>query len=401
MEVRAPVARDHALDIIRGVCIVMMTFGHLAPGTAPTRLLHVVLWVDGASGFVLLSGLVLGMVQHSRLARGGMAGAEKALARRIGVLYVAHVCLTLLALTVGTLGRAEAAWLPAAADEGGVVRAILRTLLLQVNAPYLDILSLYVVLLALAMVALPLLVRGHVLALGAASLALYVVAQLNPAVTTLPGTGGVPGYFDWGTWQLLFLSGFVAGYYWRSADLARRLTSPRAVVAAVATAAVIYAVCIPLIHLDAAPAARDVAVRLVEKTTSGPFWITLAWVAFVVAYWLLGKLLGVVDPRRLSVLSAIGRRSLDCYIVLSVLVILVPAVTGRVITGTPTIALAVLALVAMRVWVAIREWMLRRGRADAPGSPAVPITSGDVPPTARRRRRGPGTQPPERPGART
>ena len=382
MRSRTAAPRDHALDVIRGVCIVMMTFGHLAPGTVPTRVLHPAPWVDGASGFVLLSGLVLGMVQRGRLARGGLAGAEKALARRIGVLYAAHVCITSLALVVGTAGWAEASWLPDAAHEGGVGSAVVKALLLQVNPPYLNILSLYVVLLALAMLALPLLVRGHVKTLCAASVALYAVAQLAPAATTLPGTDGNPGYFAWGAWQLLFLSGFVAGYYWKSADLARRLRSPRVVATAVCSAAVIYAVCLPVVYLDVWPAAHGVAVRFVEKTTAGPGAIILAWVAFVVAYWVLGTIRsGGLD--RLSALSAIGRRSLDCYIVLSLLVILVPAATGRIVVGTPAIVLAVVALAAMRTWVAIRDRVARRAgpqaspdRGDADAAVPLPETEG-------------------------
>src|SRR4051812_42249003 len=56
--------RNRAIDMLRGLCIVSMTTAHLAAGSWPWQVFHVAVLVDGAVGFVLLSGIVLGITQH-------------------------------------------------------------------------------------------------------------------------------------------------------------------------------------------------------------------------------------------------------------------------------------------------------------------------------------------------
>ena len=379
--------RDQAIDVVRGACVLVMTFAHLAPLTIVNRLLHLPLWIDGASGFVLLSGLVLGMVQHGRIRRGGLPGAQRALARRALLLYGWHVGIVLLAVLIGSVTGTRAAWLPDADDHGGPVGAVVRTLLLQLNPPYLDILSLYVVLFGFAMVALFLLHRGRVVWLAVASGAVYMGAQAAPGATTLGAWTGSASQFSWGAWQLLFLSGFVAGWYWRSAGLAARVTSGRVLLAAASVAAVIYLACIPVVYGGQVPAMHDGAVALVEKGRAGPGWTALAWAAFVIAYAVVSRLLSRVPAGWFAPLSTLGRRSLDCYVLLTLLVVLVPVMAGGVVQGGTAVAWATGAIAAMCAWVWLRDRLVDlRGRrsAAAPRSTeadlAAPSTAGNAAP---------------------
>src|SRR4051794_18306348 len=90
-----------AVDIIRGFCILSMVSSHLTVGSLLSRALHPFPAFDGAPGFVLLSGLVLGIVQHKRFAAHGLAAVEWKTVRRIGVIVVAQLSLVLLGLVVG------------------------------------------------------------------------------------------------------------------------------------------------------------------------------------------------------------------------------------------------------------------------------------------------------------
>ena len=100
--------RDGALDVIRGLCLIGMTFGHLAHTSLFTRIIHFHpgLWFDGASGFVLMSGLVLGMVQKSRVTRASLATVQRTLLKRAGLIYLVQIATILFAFAVGTVAAA-------------------------------------------------------------------------------------------------------------------------------------------------------------------------------------------------------------------------------------------------------------------------------------------------------
>ena len=55
--------RDPTIDVIRGICIASMVIGHSANGSLLYHLTHGAIWIDAATGFVLLAGLVIGVVQ--------------------------------------------------------------------------------------------------------------------------------------------------------------------------------------------------------------------------------------------------------------------------------------------------------------------------------------------------
>ena len=76
--------RDRAIDLLRGLCIVSMTTAHLAAGSWPWRVFHIGTFIDGAVGFVFLSGLVLGITQSGTIERAERCGPISSLASNLG-----------------------------------------------------------------------------------------------------------------------------------------------------------------------------------------------------------------------------------------------------------------------------------------------------------------------------
>src|SRR6185295_10109143 len=89
--------RDLRLDFLRGYAVFAMICDHVAgiswfsPLTGGNRFV-----TSAAEGFVLLAGLVIGLVYGPRIARSGWLAAADPILRRASVLYGVTVGLTLL-----------------------------------------------------------------------------------------------------------------------------------------------------------------------------------------------------------------------------------------------------------------------------------------------------------------
>src|SRR3954466_3518130 len=98
-------SRDLRLDLLRGLAMTCV-------GVNLSRLSSLLSWfsyqrfwvVTAAEVFVVLSGVVLGMVYGRRLARDGVWAVAKGLCRRAAFLYVAFVAVTLSVLVLSLLG---------------------------------------------------------------------------------------------------------------------------------------------------------------------------------------------------------------------------------------------------------------------------------------------------------
>ena len=350
---RAP--RDPALDVAKGLCVVSMTSAHLASGTLVDRLLHLPPYVDGASGFILMSGLVLGMVQRRRLTRMGERRALLALARRARLIYLLHVTSVLLALALAHLGRSSAWWLPSVEQEGGWRSATAGVLQLRVLPPYMDVLSLYVVLFALSAVATALLVRGRLGVLSMTTAAIYGVSLIWPSATTLGAGRWEQDSFNWGGWQLVFLSALSVGWYWEEHELARRLVSKPVLYGSAVLAAVLA--CCGLIGgaLATTPLAEGVVGHAFDKNAAGPGRFIMAWSAFLLLYGSLVHVLQVVRGTWTSPLERIGRRSLDSYVLLTLVMVVAVAGFDLRIEGPGAVLLAAVALAVMLFWSSVRD----------------------------------------------
>lgn len=352
--------RDGAIDLLRGLCIVSMTAAHLSPGGYAWRVTHVGVWIDGLMGFVLLAGLVVGMVQSRYVARHGVTYGQVKALRRARLVYLGHIGLCALAFFVATVDSARRDRYASVDDAGGWLDAVVATLTLRINPANASILSLYVVLLALTAGAVWLLARGRWRILLAASGTLYVAGHLAGDLSTFPREPGEPGYINWATWQAMYMLALVLGWHWRNARVQAVVTSTRArIAAALATLAVVV-----LARAWKAGALGDGTTSeaigwLFADGTLGPGVIALMFAAALAGYaatsW-VGQRLPAVS----AIGERIGRRSLDCYILLSIAVLVLPSLVDF---GRPSVASELtvpVGLVVMFAWATLRDTVDRR-----------------------------------------
>lgn len=211
-----PVARDSRVDIFRGLALLIIFVDHVA-GNWLSRVTPSAMGLsDAAEYFVLLAGYSAAFAYGTAIDRRGLVAGSAQVVARIWRLYTAHLGLfifmaaavALMALKVGNpLYYEHVAILPFFQDTANSILAMAVLLFLP---NYLDILPLYIVLLAM----LPLLwvmVRVAPALALAASVTLYGAAwYLELAIPNLP-TGGV-WFFNPFAWQLIFTVGLLAGH---------------------------------------------------------------------------------------------------------------------------------------------------------------------------------------------
>jgi hypothetical protein len=351
------VGRDRALDVLRGAAIISMTAAHVATDTYTYRLTHVPLWMDAAIVFVLLSGLVLGIVQRSSANKGRTNYPRTA--RRAMALYVIYLAVLAIAVALRALTGAPAL-APTPADHGGWGGLVFYALTLQMPAPNLTILPMYVVLL---LAAVPLLwMCAHRLAWAgmAAAVAIWLLGVLSPAFTVMPHIqdAGVPR-FNWATWLLPFALAFVVGWHWRQWDLARRLrTWP-----AIAVTGVLFVALVALSNvvdrweLFELPRVLRAAFF---KWDVGLGVVLFGSTAIMFGYGLVsrsGSLLIARYPLRW--LALIGSWSLDSFVIQCLFVVLVPVVAPH----APDPAILIAALLVMTAWALLRQKRKEAGAA--------------------------------------
>ena len=211
--------RDLRLDFFRGIALFSIFIDHLAWNSLLAQFtLQALGFSDAAEVFILISGYTAGMVYGRAIERQGLLRAARRMYHRVWQLYVAHVFLFMqfmatTAYLVDTFNNAIYAEELRAADflkEPGV--AVIKALTLQFQPEFMDILPLYIVLLA----ALPLVLIGFRLwpaGVLAVSFGLWGAAQLSKhiALPAYPGPDHV-WFFNPFCWQALFFLGAWCGW---------------------------------------------------------------------------------------------------------------------------------------------------------------------------------------------
>lgn len=206
--------RDLRLDFFRGLALWFIFVNHIPD--------NVVSWLsnrnygfsDATEIFVYISGFSAALAYGAVMARSGFLLAGAKIWRRAWQIYVAHMLL-FLAFTAEIAFVAQRFDNPMFADEMNVLGflqnpdvTLFQALLLKFRPVNMDVLPLYIVLLAAFPPILWLSGKRPWSALGL-SLALYVAARLfGWNLPNYPGDGG--WFFNPFTWQLLFVMGTVA-----------------------------------------------------------------------------------------------------------------------------------------------------------------------------------------------
>lgn len=206
------------LDGLRGALLLLMTVNHM-PSPLRAWTSQPLGFTSAAEGFVFLSAFLAGLVYYRRSAKVGAESAGKALLQRAGVVLAAHY------LTFGIIFALLGLWLapqiPAFHNMvWPMVKMPLQSLgmgaLLVYEPPILDILPLYVMLLAITPLVLGLAQRvGWRWVLGGSAL-LWAFSQRPPLKLKLLDWSnlGHPwdfGNFDQFAWQFLWVLGLALG----------------------------------------------------------------------------------------------------------------------------------------------------------------------------------------------
>jgi hypothetical protein len=208
--------RDLRLDFFRGLALFFIFVDHIPDNALSYFTLQAVGFCDAAEVFIFISGYTAALVYGRTMQHQGVVFAGAHVWRRVWQLYVAHIFLFVIF-------TAEVSWTilrfnnPMYAEEMRVGDflaephiAIINALALRFQPTFLDILPLYIVLLAVFPLIL-LLLRWSTWAAVLPSLALYLAVQrLGLSLKGYPA--GHTWFFNPLAWQFLFVIGAALGY---------------------------------------------------------------------------------------------------------------------------------------------------------------------------------------------
>ncbi|NMO03750.1 succinyl transferase OpgC [Gordonia sp. TBRC 11910] len=294
-----------------------MVSEHFANGTLLAAPTHAFPYVDGMSAFVLLSGLVLGMVYSGWIERYSLRYAYRRLLRRVAVLYVCQLSISLVAVAAAFAGHRWLTLLPMPASwADGIVWATTMRYLPSGG----NILLLYMLLLISAFALFPMLMRNWWQAVLVASTGLYVYAQIH-SPTWFYITSSVDGapVQNWAAWQFMFVPAVVVGWKWRTWQVAERIVTylPFLAVGAIGLWLALHFV------IDDGPW-RTIESEFADKVDFAPARAVGAWVLIPTIYGMFGQLLAWWHHDWLRPLVMTGSRSLDSYVLQAIALVVVP-----------------------------------------------------------------------------
>jgi hypothetical protein len=335
--------RDERIDLLRGLCVILMLFGHLGWRQFAVHLR--VGFVGVAEGFFLLSGATLGVVAARALDPVRARAFDRRLLRRALWLYgVNLIGVAAFRLLTGPLFAArevERHW----RDTPALWRW------LSFDQPsVLNVLPRYALFLLLAPLVLAALRRGRHVGVAALSLALWGVNLWTSGALALPGFESARAPYPSTSWQLLFFGGLIAGHAAKTRGRGR-LPGPLAL-----AAALVLTGCV----LAAERASYDALGATISRPLLGPLrLLNLAAVALA-AWWLVDRLRRPVTAAAGWLLLPYGRNALPAFVLHIPLVwalLAVPAVAANDALRKPVAAALILALLPLIRLPAVRRWL--------------------------------------------
>jgi len=208
--------RDLRLDFFRGIALFAIFIDHIPDNFLSNVTVHSFAFCDAAELFVFISGFAAALAYGRLLQTEGLRIASAHIYHRIWQLYVAHIFIfAIFAAEVSSSIPVLHSWSYAEGfrfdeflREPGTM--IMQALTLRFQPQFLDILPLYMVLLAGLPLILAAIARHPLLAL-VPSAALYALTHLlGWTVPAYPA--GHTWFFNPLAWQFLFVIGAVFGY---------------------------------------------------------------------------------------------------------------------------------------------------------------------------------------------
>lgn len=210
-----PVGRDPRIDFVRGLALLIIFLDHLPGNPVARYTLHAFGFTDAADLFVLLAGISAVLAYGPLFRDRGMVLGSLKVGARVWDIYVAHIVLFVVVAGI-VAWAANTFQNPLYLETINIFPlfenaqvALASALFLAYQPGYLDILPMYVVLLAMFPMILSLVRISPALAL-VASFGLWLCANLlGWNLPNNPGTGS--WFFNPFAWQLLFTIGMVLG----------------------------------------------------------------------------------------------------------------------------------------------------------------------------------------------
>lgn len=207
--------RDLRIDVIRGLILLVIFVNHMPGNIVSAAMPHNYGFSDAADIFVLLAGVSAAFAYGRLIDQRGLLVGSLKVGARIWTLYIAH--LALFVLVCGIVATAVVRTQNALYVEAINIQpffsdtpaAIVNALGLVYQPYYLDILPLYIVLLA----AFPLIyVTARTSPLAALTVSVAIWQGATHAGLNLPNHPGDGGwFFNPFAWQMLFTFGVVIG----------------------------------------------------------------------------------------------------------------------------------------------------------------------------------------------
>lgn len=339
--------RDLRIDVIRGLILLVIFINHMPGNIASGAMPHNFGFSDAADAFVLIAGISAAFAYGKLIDQRGLLVGSLKVGARIWTLYVAHLALfvlvcgiiaTAIVRTQNTLYVEAINIQPFFSDTAA---AVVNALGLVYQPYYLDILPLYIVLLAL----FPLIyvtARTSPLTALAISFALWQGAvHFGLNLPNHPGDAG--WFFNPFAWQMLFTLGVVIGRLGLVGAALPRLV----VLDALAVAVILFAATVKLTSGN--PFGIALLNDWIESLQIGIDKTNLAWprvVHLLALIWLVLRFIGpeaaMLKGRVGRRLACVGRHSLEVFCAGIVL-----AVAGQIILAETSFALWVQLLVSL------------------------------------------------------
>ena len=376
--------RDFRLDFCRGLALILIFIDHVPGNPLSHWTLRKWAFCDAAEVFVLISGISSYLAYGSKLDKFGFTACCSAVAKRLSRIYGAHLLLfmsvvLLIRFASSFFARVDYAEFlqikPLFTDPRHYIPAALT---LSYLPKYIDVLPLYLILLAVAPILIYMVKRDPWLALIASGL-VYAMVRMT-GFNLSAGHDGQGWTFNPFAWQFLYTIGIATGHFSKvgfETGIRNRyrwawfsLAAGFAIFALVAAA--------PWTGSDEGRALFNHYLWPAEKTFLSPLRVASVVALLYLFAYFVPKQAKFFSTRIASVFLACGRNSLPVYgvgVVLSCAGYV--AISESDATHFAPLAVNVVGIVAMIVLAYALDWKRKNARtaevASAGRAPAVAL----------------------------
>ncbi len=209
---------DHRIDFFRGLSLIFIFINHIPDNAFSYLTSRTYSLFDSAEVFMFLAGYSAALSYYSLVPQGLQAFSRKAL-RRARAILTYHLLLVVFVMVAAFI-IGEKAGIKTGYEvflekfESNPVQVLVGVPLLAFQAPLLDILPMYVIVMLLAPYLVWLRARSELALLVTSGLMWMFASRFFPAIPTL--TSDVTWNFNPFCWQFLFAIGLVFGWRTRS-----------------------------------------------------------------------------------------------------------------------------------------------------------------------------------------